>query len=70
MRIAFDLEPDRVTEDTLREDIDQWDSIGMMRLVLCLEEEFGVSIEPEAARRMTSCRTIAAELRRLGVFAE
>lgn len=69
VRIAFDLGPDEVTEDTQREDIDQWDSIGMVRLVLCLEEEFGVSIEPEAARRMTGCRAIAAELEQLGVAA-
>ena len=67
VRTAFDLGPDGVTEDTSREQIDQWDSIGTIRLVLCLEEEFGVSITPEVARRMIGCREIAAELRKLGI---
>lgn len=65
--MAFDLPPEEVTENTSREDVEQWDSIGSIRLVLCLEEEFGVSIVPEVARRMTGCREIATQMRKLGV---
>ena len=64
---ALDLSLDEVTENTSREDIEQWDSIGAIRVVICLEEEFGVSIAPEVARRMTGCREIVAELGKLGV---
>ena len=67
VRTAFDLEIDEVDENTKQADIDKWDSIGTIRLVLCLEEEFGVSIPPEAARQMTDVQELAAQLRLLGV---
>ena len=67
IQAAFDLEPGALSESTRREDIEQWDSIGMVRLVICLEEEFLVSIPPESARRMNCVGAIVQELRALGV---
>lgn len=66
MQAAFDVEPTQLSESISREDIEQWDSIGTVRLVLCLEEEYSVSIPPESARRMSSVASIADELRALG----
>src|SRR5689334_19051504 len=43
---ACDLDGADVTPDTLQSDVEGWDAIGMIRLILCLEEEFGVSISP------------------------
>lgn len=66
IQTAFNLELSMLSESTSREDIDQWDSIGSIRLVFCLEEEFGVSIPPESERRMNCVTAIADELRALG----
>lgn len=63
---AFDLSRDQVSEETSQSDVEYWDSIGLIMLILCLEEEFGVSISPEVGRRMTGCRQIEDELRKLG----
>jgi acyl carrier protein len=62
---VFDLDAKNVTEDISQTDVQYWDSLGSVRLVLCLEEEFGVSIPPEVGRRMTGYRAIEAELLKL-----
>jgi acyl carrier protein len=64
---VFDVEREEVSEDTSQVDIEFWDSIGSVRLLLCLEEEFGVAISPEVGRRMTGCYEIQEQLRKLGV---
>ena len=66
---AFDLTRADVTTETFQSDVEGWDSIGAIRLILCLEEEFGVSISPEVGRRMTGYKEIQAELQKLGVAA-
>jgi acyl carrier protein len=66
---AFALERTQVSERTTQLDVEEWDSIGSVRLILCLEEEFNVSIPPEVGRRMTGCREIEDELKRLGAVA-
>lgn len=47
-----------ITEDTSMDNVEQWDSIKHMNLVLALEEEFGISIPDEDAANITSYRLI------------
>ncbi|MDB4627220.1 acyl carrier protein [bacterium] len=63
---VFDLDRTEISAETSQSDVDGWDSVGAVRLVLSLEEEFGVSIPPESGRQMTGCREIEAELVKLG----
>lgn len=65
--IVFDLDRAEVTSEISQSDIEEWDSINSVCLILCLEEEFRVSITPEIGKRMTGCREIEKELKKLGV---
>ena len=64
---VFDLDRESVTSEISQSDVEGWDSIGSIQVILCLEEEFGVSISPEVGRRMIGCKEIEVELQKLGV---
>ena len=44
---AFSLDPNEVDENTGMDTVAEWDSLNQLRLVLLLEEEFSVALEPE-----------------------
>jgi acyl carrier protein len=43
-----------------------WDSLGHMALVLAVEDEFGVELEPDHLIEMTDFEAVCAVLRRTG----
>lgn len=47
-----------ITDETSMDNVQGWDSIKHMNLVLALEEEFGISIPDEDAANITSYRLI------------
>jgi acyl carrier protein len=51
-----------VSSESKRGEIEQWDSLGHLVLVLQLEQEFGVQLSPEDIESMTSVRAIADAL--------
>jgi acyl carrier protein len=51
---VLDIAAASITEDTSMDNVDAWDSIKHMSLVLAIEEEFGVSIPDEDAADITS----------------
>jgi len=59
---TFDLAIEDLDYSISQEDIDEWDSLGAVKLILCLEKEFKVNITPEIARKMISCANIEKEL--------
>ncbi|MDP8212628.1 MAG: acyl carrier protein [Candidatus Zapsychrus exili] len=48
----FFVNPEDVNDKTSPEDIEQWDSLQHLNLVLSIEEEFGLSITPEESNEM------------------
>lgn len=55
MEILKDLfELETVDESCSQETCEKWDSLGQLNLVVELESEFGVSIEPEEIGEMRS----------------
>ncbi len=58
----YSLPPGVVSADSARGEIEQWDSLGHLVLILQLEQEFGVQLSPEDIETMTSVRTIAEGL--------
>jgi acyl carrier protein len=64
---VFNLDPAQVTEESSRDTIEEWDSMGNMSLVLGLEEEFKVSLSIADAMDMTSVQQIKKVLREYGV---
>jgi acyl carrier protein len=48
----FSLSPDEVTPETSPETVEMWDSLQHLNLVVALEQEFGVQLEPEEIEQM------------------
>ena len=55
---VFGLPPQRVTPQLSPRDIDNWDSVHQVSLVLSLEQELGVEIEPEEIEQMENIEAI------------
>lgn len=58
---------EKVTDATSNHDVESWDSMNHIHLVVALETEFGVSFEPEQAIELTSVRAIEQALLALHV---
>jgi acyl carrier protein len=59
---VFGLPPEQFRPDLTSEDIESWDSVMHLTLLLTLEQKFGVSFEPEQGARLTSVPAIKAAL--------
>lgn len=64
---VFNLDPSEVTDESSKDTIEEWDSMGNMSLVTGLEEEFKVSLSIADAMEMTSVQHIKRILREYGV---
>lgn len=64
---VFSLDPAEVTDESSKDTIEEWDSMGNMSLVTGLEEEFKVSLSIADAMEMTSVEQIKRILRDYGV---
>jgi len=53
----FNLPPDRVTAQTSQADVEEWDSLQHLNLVLALQQEFQVQINPEEMEKINSVET-------------
>ena len=62
MKDIFDTEGVALSIDSLPSDIEDWDSIGHIRLMLAIEEEFKIQIPPEKAAELVSVRFIVQYL--------
>lgn len=64
-RIAADVlevKPERITESSTSENIETWDSVHHLNLILALEQEFALQFEPEEIDEMTGIRSVLAIL--------
>lgn len=48
----FSLGPEAVHDKLSQDDVDNWDSLQHLNLVMALEEEFGIEISPEESTEM------------------
>ncbi|HEY3341462.1 MAG TPA: acyl carrier protein [Anaerolineae bacterium] len=55
------------TQDVQRQQVEQWDSVNHLRLVLELEQAFGVTLSDEDVLSMQSLREIETALQRFYV---
>ena len=55
---AFQIDPSRVTLETIPGDVDGWDSMGHITLVNSLEEEFQVSFDVDELMAMENVKEI------------
>lgn len=66
MALAFNVPADQVGDDAAIGDTPGWDSLGHANLMLALEEEFGVTLTPEAQLELQSLPEIVAFLEQAG----
>ena len=64
---VFLLDPAAVTFQMKREDIDSWDSLGVVSLEVGLKETFGVPITPQEAMAIKSVQDILTLLTSKGI---
>ena len=63
LKRVFEL--DEVSDDISQSNFVKWDSLNHLNLVVELEDEFGVSFEPEDIAEMKSLEGIEAKLTNL-----
>jgi acyl carrier protein len=51
---VLEVDPAAIGEDFSMDDVEQWDSLRHMTLVLAIEDELGISIPDEEAANITS----------------
>ena len=66
MAQIFNIEVDSITEQSSPENVERWDSLRHMQLILALEDEFGVTIADEAIPDLLSINAIEEGLRESG----
>jgi len=58
------FELDTVDETCSQATCEKWDSMGVLNLVVELESEFGVSLEPEEIAQLVSFKDVVAILKK------
>lgn len=57
---TFDQPLDAVQLSTTPNDLDTWDSLAQLNLIVALEDEFGIELDPEHAATATSIASLVA----------
>lgn len=63
---ALGVEPGSIRPETKATDVENWDSMGTMAIVLMLAEEFGIVLEPSETGRLQSVESVLQLLRDAG----
>lgn len=64
MAAVFEVPLEAVTADTSVNNLEAWQSLQHMRLVLALEESFNVHLDPDEVTAMLDFKSILETLRR------
>ena len=67
---VFKIGPQKLSDTSSRDTIEQWDSMGHLALITALEEHFQVSIAIADAMEMVNIRKIKDVLKEYGVSGE
>lgn len=63
--LKYVLEDDSVDTSVSQENCSNWDSLKQLNLMVELESEFDISIEPEMMHKMTSYDAIIENLKKI-----
>lgn len=58
MSAVFEIDVDSINEESSQDNIENWESIKTLDLIVALEEEFGVTIPLEEVGNMTNFKYI------------
>lgn len=60
MSAVFDIDKDNIGDDASTTNLENWDSINHMNLVLAIEEEFNIVFDDDEIVEITSLNSIEA----------
>jgi len=63
--LKYVLEDDSIDTSVSQENCSNWDSLKQLNLMVELESEFDISIEPEVMHKMTSYVSIIENLKKI-----
>lgn len=66
----FEEEPDQITEQSTRDDLEYWDSMGMLSLMAELDSEFNIVLEEEQLSELSSVGDLIVLMREHKVICE
>lgn len=58
MSSVFDVDIENINEESSQDDIEQWDSMKHLDLIVAIEEEFGITIPIEEVGNMINFKYI------------
>ena len=58
MSVVFEIPLESISDDSSYDNIENWDSLRHLNLILALEEEFGVSIPDEEVGNLVNYKLI------------
>lgn len=63
MANIFETEEDEITDESSMDNIEKWDSLKHINLIIAIEEDFGISIDEDEMVEMTNFTEIKRILR-------
>lgn len=64
MSVLFEIAESEISGQTKREDIERWDSLNHLNLVVEIESEFDITLSPEEIGDMNSLESILEILKK------
>ncbi|MBL7903274.1 MAG: acyl carrier protein [Bacteroidia bacterium] len=65
MSVVFEVPLDSINENSSTDNLENWDSLRHLNLILALEEEFGVSIPDEEVGNLVNFKLIELTINEL-----
>jgi acyl carrier protein len=63
---TLEISPEEVTPDLSIDNVDTWDSFRHLQIILAVEGEYGVQLDPQRIPELTTVALIQAELEKKG----
>jgi len=60
---ALDIEPGTLKPETRLEDLQEWDSLGVVSLIAMLDKHFSVRLQPEEIRALVTVEDILSRMK-------
>lgn len=60
---ALDIEPGTLKPETRLEDLQEWDSLGMLSLITMLDKHFSVRLQPDEIRALVTVEDILSRMK-------
>lgn len=67
MAELFDIKEDRIAHESSMDNIEKWDSLKHINLIIAIEEQFGIAVSADDIVEMTSFAKIRHILRGEGI---